>query len=246
MSDSGPPHPPGALARGLTFAGGLLFAGSIAYFMWFYLFGLERRPAAPAGRAIAIDAALFLAFAAHHSVFARARARRWIAGIASPYLERAVYVWIASVTFTLVCVAWMPFGGVLWHVGGAARLLLRAMQAAGILFTLWAARALDGLSLAGIRQLEDPLPDSGIEPATTSLRHTGPYGIVRHPIYLGWLLIVWPAPAMTPSHLLFAAISTAYLLVATEYEERSLHATFGPAYAEYGRRVRRKIIPGVY
>ena len=79
-----------------------------------------------------------------------------------------------------------------------------------------------------------------------TLQHTGPYGVVRHPIYFGWLLIVWAAPTMTPSHLLFAAVSTAYLIIATEYEERSLRETFGAAYGEYARRVRRKMIPGIY
>jgi len=123
---------------------------------------------------------------------------------------------------------------------------LRAMQSAGIVFTLWSAGALDGLALAGIRQLESPLPLSGVEQTSVTLQHTGPYGVVRHPIYLGWLLIVWPAPAMTPSHAVFAAISTAYLIVATVYEERSLHETFGPAYADYARKVRRKMIPGIY
>jgi protein-S-isoprenylcysteine O-methyltransferase Ste14 len=246
MSDSGSAHPPGAAARALTLLGGIVFSGAIAYFMWFYLFGLERRPAAPAGRAIAVDTALFGLFALHHSVFARARARRWIAEAVSPHLERAVYVWIASLAFIAVCAAWIPFGAPLWQAAGPARVALRGLQGAGILFTLWAARALDGLSLAGIRQLDDPLPPSGIERATASLQHTGPYGVVRHPIYLGWLLIVWPAPAMTASHLLFAAISTAYLLVAMVYEERSLHQTFGPAYADYARKVTKKMIPGVY
>lgn len=246
MSDSGSAHPPGGVARALTFAGGAVFAGAIAYFMWFYLAGLERRPAAAAGRAMVWDAALFGIFALHHSVFARAGARRWIARRVSPYLERAVYVWIASLAFIVVCAAWMPFGVPVWQTGGAARMALRALQAAGIVVTLWAARALDGLSLAGIRQLDEPLPPSGIERATASLQHTGPYGLVRHPIYLGWLLIVWPAPLMTPSHLLFAGISTAYLLVATVYEERSLHQTFGPAYAEYARKVTKKILPGIY
>ncbi|MBA3948396.1 MAG: isoprenylcysteine carboxylmethyltransferase family protein [Acidobacteria bacterium] len=240
-------RPPGALARALTFAGALLFAASLAYFLWFYLSGLERRAASTnAGAAAARDVALFAAFGVHHSLFARARMRAAVARGVSPHLERAVYVWIASGAFLLLCVWWVPFGSPLWSADGGARAALRTLQAAGILFTLWSAGALDALALAGIRQLDAPLPASGIEPASSSLQHTGPYGIVRHPIYLGWLLIVWPAPAMTPSHLLFAAISTAYLLLATEYEERSLRQTFGAAYDDYSRTVRRKMIPGIY
>lgn len=235
------------IARVFSAAGGLLFAASIGYFLWFYLIGLERRAAgttAPA--ALAIDAALFAGFALHHSIFARAPVRAWMARRVSPRLERTVYVWIASVGFAAVCLFWQPAGAPLWQADGLARLALRAVQAAGIVFTLWAARALDGLALAGLRQLDAPLPASGIETASATLQSTGPYGVVRHPIYLGWLLIVWGAPVMTPSHLVFAAVSTVYLVIATIYEERSLHQTFGPAYADYARQVRRKMVPGVY
>ena len=235
------------IARAFTAAGGLLFALSIGYFIWFYLFGLDRRlPGGSLTASLTFNVALFTVFALHHSVFARTPLRSWMARNVSPRLERAIYVWIASVTFGAVCLLWRAAGDPLWSADGGARIALRAVQLAGIVFTLWAARALDALSLAGIRQLDAPLPASGVERASTSLQATGPYGLVRHPIYLGWLLIVWPAPTMTPSHLAFAAISTAYLVVATIYEERSLHETFGPAYGEYASRVRRRFIPGVY
>lgn len=240
-------HPPGALARAIAVAGGIVFALSLAYFLWFYLAGLAGRTASMRPlAALSLDAALFAAFAVHHSVFARARMRAAVARAVSPHLERAVYVWIASGAFLLLCLWWQPFGSPLWRAEGAFGGALRALQAAGILFTLWSAAALDALALAGVRQLDAPLPPSGVEPASSALQHTGPYGVVRHPIYLGWLLIVWPAPVMTPSHLFFAAISTAYLLLATEYEERSLRQTFGAAYDDYARRVTRKMIPGIY
>ena len=247
MSDTRVAHPPGMIVRALAFAGALLFAASIGYFIWFYLFELAGRPARLGWAAAAVlNVALFAAFGAHHSIFARARARAWVARVVSPHLERSAYVWIASVVFLLVCILWAPFGAPLWDAGPPARHALRALQAAGVAFTLWAAGALDAFALAGIRQLDAPLPPSGVEPASGALQHTGPYGVVRHPIYLGWLLIVWAAPTMTPAHALFASTSTAYLLIATEYEERSLRQTFGRAYDDYARRVRRKIVPGIY
>ena len=247
MPDTRVAHPPGTFARALAFAGALLFAASIGYFIWFYLFELAQRPARLGqAAAAALNVALFAAFAAHHSIFARAPMRAWIARAVSPHLERSAYVWIASLAFLLVCVLWAPFGAPLWDAEPPTRYALRALQGAGIVFTLWAAGALDALSLAGIRQLDAPLPASGVEPASGALQHTGPYGVVRHPIYLGWLLIVWAAPTMTPAHALFASISTAYLLIATEYEERGLRQTFGRAYDDYARTVRRKIVPGIY
>lgn len=234
------------IARAFALAGGLLFALSFGQFLWFYLVGLDRRPAAgdvPA--ALTFNAALFTLFALHHSVFARTPLRAWVARHVPPRLERSVYVWTASLGFLAVCLLWRAAGEPLWHADGAARMTLRALQLTGIAVTLWATHTLDELAVAGIRQL-DAAPPARLGRGATALSDTGLYGLVRHPIYLGWLLIVWPAPTMTPSHLTFAAISTAYLVVATFFEERSLHATFGAAYAEYARKVRRKMIPGVY
>lgn len=240
-------HQPGPAARAFALAGAALFAVSIGYFVWFYLVGLARRDASmPPAAAIALDTAAFTLFALHHSIFARAPARASIARVVSPHLERAVYVWIASIAFLLLCAVWAPFGAPLWDLDGGARVALHLAQVAGAGITLRAAAVLDALTLSGIRQLRAPLPASGIETSTAPLRHTGLYGLVRHPIYLGWLLIVWPAPTMTPAHLLFAGLSTIYLVIAVTFEERSLHETFGPAYAEYARRVPRKLIPWLF
>jgi protein-S-isoprenylcysteine O-methyltransferase Ste14 len=74
----------------------------------------------------------------------------------------------------------------------------------------------------------------------------GPYRWVRHPIYLGWVLVVFGAPAMTTGRLLFAAVSTIYLVVAIPLEERSLAVEFGTAYSAYQRQVRWRLIPGVW
>ena len=240
-------HQPGAAARAFALAGTALFAGSIGYFVWFYLVGLARRDGSmPAAAAIALNTAAFTLFALHHSIFARAPIRAWVARTVSPHLERAVYVWIASVAFALLCAIWAPFGAPLWDVDGGARVALHLAQLAGAGITLHAAAVLDAMSLSGVRQLHAPLPASGVEPSSAPLRHTGLYGLVRHPIYLGWLLIVWPAPTMTPAHLLFAGLSTVYLVVAIAFEERSLHQTFGAAYADYTRRVPSKLIPWIF
>ena len=240
-------HQPGAAARAFALTGAALFAASIGYFVWFYLVGLARRDASmPPAAAIALNTVAFTLFAVHHSLFARAPLRVRIARAVSPHVERAVYVWIASIAFLLLCAVWAPFGRPFWDVDGGARVSLRMAQLAGAAITLRAAAVLDALSLAGLRQLHAPLPASGIEPSSTPPRQTGLYGLVRHPIYLGWLLIVWPAPTMTPAHLLFAGLSTIYLVVAIVFEERGLHATFGPAYADYMRRVPHKLIPWIF
>ena len=188
---------------------------------------------------IGIDVTLFTAFALHHSLFARTGAKRWLQRQVPPELERSVYVWIASVLFIVVCAAWQPVPGVVWGVDGALRSGLTTVQVAAMLFTVVAARRLGVLQLAGIAPLQRTSPTcANVTPEPVKLDDAGPYGLVRHPIYLGWLFIVWATPTMNGTRLVFAAISSAYLVSGRPFEERDLRATFGLAYQVYCRRVK--------
>ena len=226
----------------IALGGGLVFAGSLVYFSWQYGFGFDA-PAAGDARVFpaAINLLLFTAFALHHSLFARSGFKDALTRIIPAALERTSYVWIASVMFIGVCALWQPVPGVLWSVEGTGAVLLRLVQLGGVLFTLVSARHLDILDLSGIRAALR-LPSN--RPMT--LDEHGPYGLVRHPIYLGWILMVWPAPLMNGTRITFAAISTLYLLAAIPFEERDLRRTFGEAYGQYASRVRHKIVPKIY
>ena len=102
--------------------------------------------------------------------------------------------------------------------------------------------ALDVFTLSGIRQTFETANRSN----SFQVIDRGPYGLVRHPIYLGWFAAVWLAPHMTGTRLTFAAISCLYLMLAVPFEERDLRHTLGSAYEVYMRKVRWKIIPGVF
>jgi protein-S-isoprenylcysteine O-methyltransferase Ste14 len=145
------------------------------------------------------------------------------------------------VLFLLTCAWWQPLPGVVWQAHGWPAGLLRAVQAAGAIFTVVAARHLDILDLSGIRQ-------ALVLPARrqSGLDDSGPYGVVRHPIYLAWMLFVWAAPFMNTTRFVFAATSTVYLIVAIKFEERDLNRVFGDAYRRYSEKVRWKLVPGVY
>ena len=209
---------------------------------------------------------LFSAFAAHHSVFAREPVRRLLTR-AFPQLERSVYVWIASLLFIVVCWLWQPVAGVVWELEGPARIAAVIVHIGGIVFSVYSASLIDAFELAGIRQLNAqrpttnsqllPTPNSQLLPTPNAQRlampnsqeefkTTGPYGWVRHPIYLGWFLIVFAVGTMTMTRFVFAVVSCAYILVAIPFEERSIRASSGGAYERYMKRVPRKLIPGLY
>jgi protein-S-isoprenylcysteine O-methyltransferase Ste14 len=231
------------LAHGSVLVGGVAFVASLLYFTYAYLgrFGTAVDPATPLTRPVLIDAALFAAFALHHSLFARARAKRRVESLVSPAYERSVYVWGSSLLFGAVCVLWQPIPGALWIAPAGLAPILLAAELGGGLLSVVSARRLDVLDLAGLRQAAATAP----APVPALIR-TGPYGLVRHPVYLGWIIFVWVTPAMTGTRLVFAAVSTLYLAVAVLFEERDLTRIFGPGYSEYQRQVRWRMLPFVY
>jgi protein-S-isoprenylcysteine O-methyltransferase Ste14 len=233
----------GTGARLFAFAGGALFLAALIYGVYCYafVFGATAGTAYTVAGPVTIDVALFSIFAAHHSLFARSGLKARVSGLVSSRLERSVYVWLASALFIIVCAAWRAVPGDLWTVNRLWSYPLIAMQLSGIVVTYVASRRLDVLSLAGIRQAS-----GGATTAPVGLLDTGLYGLVRHPIYFGWVLMVWPTPHMTGTRMVFAAVSTLYLVAAIPFEERSLRREFGRDYDSYTTRVRWKMIPGVY
>ena len=228
-----------------AWGGAVLFLASLSFFLYSYAvtFGeiVGVPPDAPGQRprAILVNVVLFSIFALHHSIFARERVRAWVARVVPPPLERAWYVWVASVLFIAVCAWWQAVPGVAWRIEGVWRWFALGAQAVGIWLTLHSAAILDIFELSGIRQLA---PRRGPPEFKTS----GPYGWVRHPIYTGWFLAVFCAPTMTMTRLVFAIVSSMYLLIAIPFEERSLRQAAGEAYIAYSRRVRWRLLPGLY
>lgn len=227
------------LARAFAWTGGLLFLVSLFCTAFTYATTFAQ-PALTAGvwGPVAIDVVLFSAFALHHSVFARERVRMRVAEMVASGLERSVYVWIASLMLIAVCALWQPVPGVVWSVTGWAARMLYGLQIAGVVIALWSAAAIDALELAGIRQLD-------ASPQSTEFKTTGPYGWVRHPIYLGWFLMVFATPMMTATRLVFAIVSSVYLLIAIPFEERSMRHADG-AYDSYMQAVPWKLFPGIF
>ena len=226
-------------ARAFVWLGGALFAAALAATTYTYLI-IWATPRVPAldPRAILADVALLTVFAGHHSVFARERTKQWMAEAVPQRLQRSLYVWLAS-TLLLVAIAfWQPAGGDVYFLHGWLALAHAAVQLSGMALIAGSVARIDALELAGIR--------AATEQGAPSLETTGPYRWVSHPLYLGWVLAVFGAAHMTADRLTFAVITTAYLVVAVPWEERSLTRAFGEAYTRYAARVRWRIVPYIY
>ena len=219
--------------------GALIFLVSLLSFAYVYAVRLGV-PAADNGHTLrdaAFNVALFTIFALHHSIMARTGAKAWIVRLVPPSLERSVYVWIASLLFLAVCWSWRPLPGIVWETRGPG-LALYVAQIFGAALTIAAARIVGVWELAGVKQ-----PDHSKAIEFTA---AGPFAIVRHPIYLAWMLMVFATPTMTTSRLLFATVSTAYLIAAIPFEERSILEAHRDAYAAYQRQMKWKLIPFIW
>jgi methanethiol S-methyltransferase len=236
---------PGIGALIFAWTGGAAFVASLLVFLYLYGIAYGRMATGNAtSAAIVANILLFSIFALHHSVFARSGLKRRITDVVPPWLERSIYVWTASVLFTLVCLLWRPVDGLLYSVPAPWRALGYAVQVAGIVMTMVSSSAIDMLDLAGVRQ---PLAARlGQAPRHSPLKTNGAYGFVRHPLYFGWTLLVFGAPDMTGTRAAFAIVSTLYLALAIPFEERSLVDVFGDAYRHYQQATRWRMIPGVW
>jgi protein-S-isoprenylcysteine O-methyltransferase Ste14 len=240
-----PAHHAFRLMTVVAWTGGGAFVASLGYFLYSFL---QRFDSAPAGgpivAPIAADVLLFSVFALHHSAFARTPFKAWVRSLVPAPLERSVYTWVASVLFVVVCWAWVPVPGVMYRIHNPFRILAYAMQGAGLLLTFLGSRALDVLDLAGVRPVLRAR--AGLSSPHVPLSTAGVFGIVRHPLYFGWALLVGAAPDMTATRAVFALVSCAYLAVAIWWEERALVETFGVEYETYRRSVRWRMIPFIY
>jgi protein-S-isoprenylcysteine O-methyltransferase Ste14 len=189
----------------------------------------------PLMQALAINTALLGLFAVQHSVMARQWFKRAWTRIVPVPVERSTYVLFSSLALLLLFWKWQPIGVVVWSVKSASgQLAIQFLYALGWLTVLVATFLINHFDLFGLRQVWLYL--SGRPYTALKFRTPGLYQLVRHPLYVGWLLVFWSAPVMTAAHLVFAIATTGYILIAIQMEERDL-ARLHTEYAEYRRRV---------
>lgn len=190
----------------------------------------------PAGVALAIDGALLLAFAAQHTVMARASFKR---RLPAP-VERSTFVLASSLLLAAVFGWWQPVPALIWHVGSPWSVACWAVYALGWAIVVASTFMVDHLDFLGLKQAYRV--EGYREPA---FKARWLYAYCRHPMMLGLLLTFWATPRMSVGHLFFALASTGYIAVGIRFEERDLRTRYAVEYREYARRVPALIpVPG--
>ncbi|MBR1287452.1 isoprenylcysteine carboxylmethyltransferase family protein [Bradyrhizobium sp. AUGA SZCCT0177] len=201
-------------------------------------------PTSSLSTALLINLILMSIFAVQHSGMARQGFKRLFARFASPAIERSTYVLLASLSLILLFWQWQPMPAVVWNIEGPVFAgVVTAIGFMGWLIVLYSTFLISHFELFGLTQVVAHF--AGRLTAPIAFRTPGLYRLIRHPIYLGFIIAFWSTPVMTLGHLLFASVTTAYIFVGIWLEERDLVAFFGDEYRKYRERV-AMLLPGLF
>ena len=190
----------------------------------------------PMQTALLIDVLLMSVFAIQHSVMARPQFKEWWTRFVPKTVERSTYVLLASLALALLLWQWRPMPAVLWQVADpGVAMALTGLSLVGFFIVLTSTFLINHFELFGLHQVANNL--TGREMPVQRFRTPLYYRFVRHPIYLGFVIAFWSTPTMTIGHLLFAAVTTAYIVIGILLEERDLVDAFGEEYRHYRSRV---------
>jgi methanethiol S-methyltransferase len=232
-------------ARFIAFLYGLVsyfaFFGTILYAIGFVM-GLvvpktiDSGEASSTPQALVVNVLLMTLFAVQHSVMARKQFKQWWTQYVPKSIERSTYVLLASLTLMLLFWQWRPMPAIVWQIDEPdIAALIATLSLAGWVIVFTSTFLINHFELFGLHQVASNL--TGSEMPTPRFRTPLYYKFVRHPIYLGFIIAFWAAPVMSVGHLLFAAVTTAYIFVGIFLEERDLVDLFGDDYRRYKERV---------
>jgi protein-S-isoprenylcysteine O-methyltransferase Ste14 len=235
------------LALGYGALAYVAFFGTILYAIGFvsqYVVPKSIDTGSTSSWALPVDLLLMSIFAVQHSGMARNGYKKLFARYAAPVIERSSYVLLASLSLLLLFWQWQPIPSVVWNIQTPSlAVIATAVGFLGWSIVFYSTFLISHFELFGLTQVVAHF--FGRLAAPARFRTPGLYRLIRHPIYLGFILAFWSAPTMTLGHLLFAAVTTAYIFVGIYLEERDLVTLFGDEYRRYRARV-AMLLPGVF
>lgn len=197
---------------------------------------IDSGAAVPLAEALVVNVLLMSLFAVQHSVMARKQFKEWWTRYVPKSVERSTYVLLASLALVLLFWQWRPIPAVVWQIADPQTAnAVMALSFVGWLIVLTSTFLINHFELFGLHQVVNNLV--GRDMPAPRFKTPVLYKMVRHPIYLGFIVAFWAAPTMTVGHLLFAAVTTAYIFVGIALEERDLIEMFGDEYRRYRKRV---------
>jgi len=194
--------------------------------------------------ALLVNLVLMSIFAVQHSGMARQGFKKLFARFASPAIERSTYVLLASLSLILLFWQWRPMPMMVWNMEDPVLAgIATAGGFVGWLIVLYSTFLISHFELFGLTQVVSHFAGRVAQPI--KFKTPGLYRLIRHPIYLGFIIAFWCTPTMTLGHLLFAAVTTAYIFVGIYLEERDLVSMFGDQYRRYRDKV-AMLVPGIF
>jgi protein-S-isoprenylcysteine O-methyltransferase Ste14 len=219
----------------VIFLGAFLYAIGFVTQLWVPKH-IDSGPVVSLSEALVIDILLMSLFAIQHSVMARQPFKRWWTQYVPRVIERSTYVLLASLVLILLYWQWRPIPTIVWEISDPTfAMAVQVLAFLGWALVLVSTFVINHFELFGLQQVATHL--GGGTMAHPHFKTPSLYKVVRHPIYLGFIIAFWAAPVMTVGHLLFAAVTTAYIFVGIFLEERDLVELFGDDYRDYKQRV---------
>lgn len=187
--------------------------------------------------ALLINVGLLSLFAIQHSVMARPSFKKWWVQIIGKPAERSTYILLTSLALLLIFWKWQPMTATVWTIeNNTIAVGIQVLYFIGWLIVLLSTFMISHFELFGLTQIIDNLKNRVSKSPSFQVNYF--YGLTRHPIMLGFLIAFWATPTMTTGHLLFAAVTTVYILVAVKYlEERDLKKALCVTYVSYQNEV---------
>ncbi len=237
-----------AVGRIATLAYGIVSYG-IFFATFLYLVGfigsgivpktIDSGPTSPVLESLLVNVGMLALFAIQHTIMARTAFKRWWTTIIPEAIERSTFVLATSLLLVAMVWLWRPMPEVIWHIEGAPGIALYAVSGLGWGIVLLSTFLIDHFDLFGLKQTF--FHATGRTYSGPEFRERLLYKLCRHPLMLGFLIAFWFTPIMTVGHLLFAAVVTAYVLIALKIEEATLVELHGEEYESYRKRVRMLI-----